>query len=209
MKRGYVSGKNRTAKQEKVLSMGVENDGYSIREDGIPPKVRSEDWTDDFPQRKLAIEDLSEGDTLCIADLLDLGKTPDEVVKIIAQICERGANVEVYGDTGRISYSNVEDAALTAALLERTRTAYRKRQGAKMKAARDQSGKKTGPKSRFQNDLKPHRHILLAFWSDVSLSRTEAVEQMNKYLLSKELEIISTATVQREFGNKTDAEKHN
>jgi len=207
MKRGYVSGRNRIAKQEKLFSMGVPNDGYCIREDGIPPKVRSADNADDFPQRKLAVGDLRPGDVLCVADLMDLGKMPDEVVKVVADICARGAAVEVYGDPAPIRYNSPEDAALTADLLERTRTQYRKRQGTKMAEARKASGKKTGPKGRFANDLKAHRKALYAIWADEAVSRAEAIEQMNKLLHDKRLKPISAATIQREFGNKTDAEK--
>jgi len=208
MKRGYFSGRNRVKKRKILIAAGVVDDGYSIREDELPPNARPKNWEEDYPQRRLAVGDLRLGDELVIADLLDLGPAPAVALKWIGRICERGASLVIAGGLNEaIHYSSTEDAALTASLAERLETLFRQRQGAILQKGREKSSARTGPKSRFKNDLKPYRDKIYAIWATNGVSRAEAGEQINKLLAKFELRGVSVETIQREFGNKTDAEK--
>jgi len=208
MRRGYISGRNRLEKESKLIAGGVNNDGYSIREDELPPKVRPKDWVEDNPQRPLAVGDLRPGDELVVADIFDLGPAPIEIMKWVGRICERGASLVVLTDDAEetINFSTTEDAGVTADLAERLDQLFRKRQGKVLQEGREQSKTKTGTKARFETDLKEHREAVFAIWGTVGVSRAEATERINKYLAERELKPIQTPTLDKQLGSKTAAE---
>ena len=208
MRRGYVSGPDREEKKEKLIAAGVKDDGYSIREDEIPPKVRPKGWPGDNHQRPLAVGDLRPGDELLVADVFDLGPSPIEIMKWVGRICQRGAHLVVLvgEEEETIAYSSVEDATRTADLAERLDAMMRKRQGDILHAGRSKSKSKSGPKGRFETDLKPHRDAIYAIWGRSDLSRAEATVQVNKLLVELKLPKISTPTLDKQLGAKTDAE---
>ena len=208
MKRGYIQGHKRKEKRILLIDKGkIVDDGYTIQEDGLPPKRRSKEWREDFPKRAAAIDNLRQGDALVVADIMDLGTQPGEVIAMVGEVSKRGASVIVAGEDRKYQLT-MDDAEQTIELWERSSEELRKQWGKKVRRTLKESGKPTGRKGYFAG-LKTNNKKLYAdvkeIWCDKALTGSMAVEAINDRLPGKDT--ISRDRIQAEFGYKTAAEK--
>ncbi len=202
MNRGYIQGKDIKKKRQAIIDAGVIDDGYTIYEDGMPPRRKSKDWKKDFPEKSKSIADLRPGDVLVVSSVTDFALQKGEAAMLVAEVSLMGASVKD-AETGKVYSFGEKDAKDIIELWHMSVEAVNERWNKKVKKTMKERGTSSGKRANLDTikaeDPELYDKIELIWCSDeTAKSAPIAINQIND-LLPGEM-TISRDTLQRHFG---------
>lgn len=202
MNRGYIQGKNIKKKRQAIIDAGVIDDGYTIYEDGMPPRRRGKDWRKDFPEKSKAIADLRPGDVLVVSSVTDFALQKGEAAMLVAEVSLMGASVKD-AETGKVYSFGEKEAKDIIELWHKSVEAVNERWNKKVTKTMKERGVTPGKKDKLDtmkvNKPEFYEKIERIWCTDeTAKSAPIAINQIND-LLPGEM-TISRDTLQRHFG---------